>query len=73
MLSKTKIETYKETYKLKAAALSDRGQSRPVNEDTVFHFSEHVDENENIGLYIVSDGIGGYEAGMRPARLWRKP
>lgn len=48
---------------LHAAALSDRGQNRTINEDSVFQFSEHINDQENIGIYVVCDGMGGYEAG----------
>lgn len=59
MLSSTETMTGK----LKAAALTERGKSRTVNEDTVFQFSEQTVDNENIGFYLVSDGMGGYQGG----------
>lgn len=55
--------TTTETIVLKSAALSDRGQKRPVNEDSVFQFSERFNSKEYMGLYLVRDGMGGHEAG----------
>ena len=58
-----------ETLKLHSAALSDRGQKRPINEDSVFQFSESIDGQEYIGLYIVCDGMGGHDAGEVASQL----
>lgn len=48
---------------LEAAAATIRGQRRKVNEDAVFHHIEQKDTGENLGLFIVCDGMGGHEAG----------
>lgn len=58
-----------ETLKLRSAALSDRGQKRRANEDAVFQFSESIGNEENIGLYLVCDGMGGHEAGDVASQL----
>ncbi len=55
--------TTTKSLELHTAALSDRGQRRTINEDSVFQFSEHINDQENIGIYVVCDGMGGYEAG----------
>jgi protein phosphatase len=57
------------TWHLKAAALTDRGQERSVNEDAVFQFSDYTKRGESIGLYIVCDGMGGHEAGEVASQL----
>lgn len=51
------------TWQLQSSALTDRGQKRQVNEDSVFQFSDVTPDDETIGLYIVCDGMGGHEAG----------
>jgi protein phosphatase len=48
---------------LQASALTDSGQERPSNEDAVFQSTEYTDNGENLGLYVVCDGLGGHEAG----------
>ena len=45
-----------------AAALSDRGRKRPLNEDAFGFSVEH-------GVYVVCDGMGGAAAGKLPAPL----
>lgn len=44
---------------LKAAALSDKGRTRDVNEDTVYQTVASVPGEDSMGLLIVADGIGG--------------
>ena len=57
------------TITLQSAALSDRGKKRPINEDSVFQFSERLGSDEYIGLYLVCDGMGGHEAGDVASQL----
>jgi protein phosphatase len=47
---------------LESVALTDRGQVRDHNEDTVF-------ENAELGLAVLADGMGGYNAGEVASRL----
>lgn len=47
-------------YKLKAAAKTDVGQQRNQNEDNQFI---RISEEQERGLFIVADGMGGYRAG----------
>lgn len=54
---------------LEAAALTDRGQQRKLNEDAVFHRTVQARTGDNIGLYIVCDGLGGHQAGEVASRL----
>jgi protein phosphatase len=48
---------------LKAAALSDKGRTRDVNEDTVFQKVVSTPDEDSRGLLIAADGIGGRLAG----------
>jgi protein phosphatase len=48
---------------MKAAALTDRGRHRKLNEDTVYHQTGQTDWGETFGLYLVCDGLGGHQAG----------
>jgi serine/threonine protein phosphatase PrpC len=54
---------------LEAAALTDRGQKRKLNEDAVFHRTVQTRRGDHIGLYIVCDGLGGHQAGEVASRL----
>jgi serine/threonine protein phosphatase PrpC len=47
---------------IRHAALSHRGQVRPKNEDRWF-------ADPRLGLYIVSDGMGGRQAGSLAAQI----
>lgn len=51
---------------LEAAALTDCGRQRKLNEDAVFHRTAGA---APIGLYIVCDGLGGFQAGEVASRL----
>ncbi len=53
----------KTTVMLESAALTHRGQKREVNQDAVFHQS-----NDQRGLYMVCDGLGGHQAGDKASR-----
>jgi protein phosphatase len=55
--------------RLKAAALTDRGQMRPINEDTVFQKVTEETYADALGLFIVADGLGGRLAG-EAASYW---
>ena len=55
--------------KLEAAALTDTGQQRPLNEDTVFQHTIQTDAGYYAGLYMVCDGLGGLSAGDEASRL----
>jgi protein phosphatase len=43
-----------------AAALTERGQTRELNEDAVFH---QTNQTNTAGLFLVCDGLGGHQAG----------
>src|SRR5207245_7237808 len=47
-------------FKLTAACKTDVGQQREQNEDNAYAF---VSEDGETGLFIVADGMGGYQAG----------
>jgi PPM family protein phosphatase len=54
--------------KLTAADKTDRGRQREQNEDKVFKRVESSDEGD-YGLFIVADGMGGYQAGEVASKL----
>ncbi len=49
--------------KLAAAALTDPGRRRPINEDQVWSQVYLSSRGDSIGLFIVCDGIGGHLGG----------
>jgi protein phosphatase len=49
--------------KLEAAALTDPGRERTVNEDHVWTQVYSASEGEPVGLFIVCDGVGGHLGG----------
>lgn len=65
----TPLITKPNTLKLQAFALTAIGQKCAVNEDCVFQFSDYLKDGENVGLYIVCDGMGGHEAGDVASQL----
>jgi len=54
--------------KLTAADKTDRGKQREQNEDSAYKRIESS-ENGDRGLFIVADGMGGYQAGEVASRL----
>ncbi len=46
-----------------AAAITERGRKRQENEDTILHYIGETLNREPFGLFIVSDGMGGHQAG----------
>lgn len=52
-----------------AAALTQRGEKRPVNEDAVYHRSGQIETGLSAGLYMVCDGLGACRAGEVASRL----
>jgi protein phosphatase len=54
---------------IEAAAITNRGQQRPLNEDTVFEFTTENQNGDQAGLYLVCDGLGGHEAGEVASQL----
>ena len=52
--------------KLTAACKTDVGQQREQNEDNAY---AQVAENGETGLFIVADGMGGYQAGEVASRI----
>lgn len=59
----------KETLTVDTAALSICGKQRPVNEDAVYEYTTVTNAGENIGLYVVCDGMGGHEVGDVASQL----
>jgi serine/threonine protein phosphatase PrpC len=54
--------------RLQAASLSDPGKVREQNEDTCFFQTSSTPDGSN-GLFIVADGMGGYQAGEVASKL----
>src|SRR5258708_1463229 len=54
------------SFKLNAAFKTDVGQQREQNEDNAW---SQVAENGETGLFIVADGMGGYQAGEVASRI----
>src|SRR5579875_2189726 len=52
--------------KLNAACKTDVGREREQNEDNVYAV---IAENSETGLFIVADGMGGYQAGEVASRI----
>src|SRR5712691_12516613 len=55
-------------FKLIAADKTDTGKQREQNEDSVYKRIESSDEGDR-GLFIVADGMGGYQAGEVASKL----
>jgi protein phosphatase len=49
--------------KLEAAALTDPGRRRSINEDRAWSQVYEASEGEAVGLFVLCDGIGGYLGG----------
>lgn len=49
--------------KLEAAAITDPGRQRSMNEDRAWSQIYEASEGEPVGLFILCDGIGGYVGG----------
>lgn len=54
---------------LNAADYTDRGKRRTLNEDTVFHQTNHLSDGRSTGLYLICDGMGGLNAGDVASQL----
>lgn len=54
---------------LHAAAGTDTGRLRDLNQDTVLAFVRPPEMGEPLGLFIVADGMGGHQAGEVASQL----
>lgn len=60
----------KTNIQIDAAACTDRGQKRELNEDVAFCQTSQTPEGQkNVGLYLVCDGMGGHKAGKVASQL----
>lgn len=62
-MSTQAVSEKKKTLQITSAAFTDRGQKRELNQDTIFHQTTQTESGENIGLFLVCDGMGGHQAG----------
>lgn len=54
------------SFKLTVASKTDVGRQREQNEDAVY---AQISENGETGLFVVADGMGGYQAGEIASRI----
>nr|HNB51479.1 Stp1/IreP family PP2C-type Ser/Thr phosphatase [Anaerolineales bacterium] len=66
---KTKPPSAMKALSIIAAAHSDPGKVRQVNEDSVFTFVRPAQSGDALGLLLVADGIGGHKAGDIASKL----
>lgn len=66
-LARTSTEAH--LSKIEAAAATQQGQERSVNEDSVFHATVQAENGQWRGLYVVCDGLGGHAGGEVASRL----
>ena len=53
-------------------AISDRGVSRPDNQDSIFHLQAMMNTGNRdvpFGVFVIADGLGGHEDGQIASRL----
>jgi serine/threonine protein phosphatase PrpC len=68
MTTPTVIEN-KKMLRLDSAAFTDPGLKRELNQDVIFHQTGQTDQGENVGLFLVCDGIGGHKGGEIASRI----
>ena len=56
-------------FALRAAAGTDTGQLRDLNQDSVLAFVRPPELGEPLGLFVVADGMGGHQAGEVASQL----
>lgn len=54
---------------LESAAFTDPGTRRTINEDAVFHQTGRSATDDNVGLFLVCDGMGGHQGGEIASRI----
>jgi protein phosphatase len=59
----------KKSLQLDSAAFSDPGKTRVLNQDTIFHQTAQTNIHQNVGLFLVCDGMGGYRGGEIASRI----
>jgi protein phosphatase len=55
--------------RIESAAVTTVGQVRPLNEDAVFHQTNKLETGQEVGLFLVCDGVGGYRGGEVASQL----
>jgi protein phosphatase len=65
----TRVQAIEKTPQLESAAFTDPGTRRTVNQDTVFHQIARTPSDDNVGLFLVCDGMGGHQGGEIASRI----
>src|SRR5690242_18375199 len=64
--TRTGVRNKQMSLKLQAASKTDVGRQREQNEDSPYVY---ISDEQERGLFIVADGMGGYRAGEVASRL----
>ena len=59
----------KAKFSLLAAAGTDPGRARTINQDNVLAYIRPVNLGKALGLFVVADGMGGHQAGEIASQL----
>lgn len=65
----TMAQATEKTLQLESAAFTDPGTRRTVNQDTIFHQTGQTSTGDNVGLFLVCDGMGGHQGGEVASRI----